>query len=111
MESSKRITISGYYGYGNLGDEAILESLIGSLHKRFGSALEIVVLSNDPERTEREHGVNAVSRWNPIKILLTLYNSEVLISGGGGLSMRMCGVTSTLIPPKASRKGNANFKR
>ncbi len=86
MESPKTITISGYYGYGNLGDEAILESLVSSLKDRFdGDKLEIVVLSNDPERTEDDHGVNAANRWNPAVVFQTLKNSELLISGGGGL--------------------------
>lgn len=86
MASPKRITISGYYGFGNLGDEAILESLVTSLRDRFGAGeLEIVVLSNNPERTEKGHGVKAANRWNPAVVFRTLKNSEVLISGGGGL--------------------------
>ncbi|MCF7889931.1 polysaccharide pyruvyl transferase CsaB [Candidatus Bipolaricaulota bacterium] len=86
MESSKRITISGYYGFGNLGDEAILESLVTSLRDRFGKGEPvIVVLSNEPERTEKDHGVRATNRWNPVAVFRTLKNSEVLISGGGGL--------------------------
>ena len=86
MESPKRITISGYYGYGNLGDEAILETLVTSIRERFdGAPLEIVVLSNDPAGTESEHGVKAVDRWNPVTVMRTLKDSSILISGGGGL--------------------------
>ncbi|MBS3786869.1 polysaccharide pyruvyl transferase CsaB [Candidatus Bipolaricaulota bacterium] len=85
MESPKRITISGYYGFGNLGDEAILESLVTSLRDRFGEEPEIVVLSNNPERTEKIHGEMAANRWNPVVVFRTLKNSGVLISGGGGL--------------------------
>ncbi len=85
MESPKRITIAGYYGFGNLGDEAILTSLISSLRSRFGEEPEILVLSNDPERTEKSYGVNAANRWNPITVFRTLKNSDVFISGGGGL--------------------------
>ena len=86
MESPKKITISGYYGYGNLGDEAILESLVTSLKTRFDREnLEITVLSNDPEGTQNYHGVKAVNRWSPPKLLRTLSNSDVFLSGGGGL--------------------------
>ncbi|MFB6291273.1 MAG: polysaccharide pyruvyl transferase CsaB [Candidatus Bipolaricaulia bacterium] len=86
MESTNRIIISGYYGYGNLGDEGILKSLISSLKDRLGAeGLEIVVLSNDPKRTREDHGVESVNRWNPVKVLLNLKNSDILISGGGGL--------------------------
>ncbi len=86
MESPKKIVISGYYGYGNLGDEAILESLIASLRDRFNREdLEIVILSNNPENTEEEHGVAAVNRWGPIAVIKLLRRADLLISGGGGL--------------------------
>ena len=86
MESPKTITISGYYGYGNLGDEAILDSLTSSLKDRFGpKEVKIVVLSNDPERTESDHGLAAANRWNPATVFRVLKNSDLFISGGGGL--------------------------
>ncbi len=86
LEPSKKITISGYYGFGNLGDEAILSSIVSSIYDRFDSdTVEIVVLSNDPERTEEEHDVRAVDRWGPLGLIRTMRRTDVLISGGGGL--------------------------
>lgn len=42
-------------------------------------------MSNDPESTEKRHGVAAVDRWKPVGLLQTLRRTDVLISGGGGL--------------------------
>lgn len=86
MSEKKRVTISGYYGYGNLGDETILETIIQKLEKRFQDLdLEITVLSGDPVDTKRRHHIRAVNRWNPFTLILTLFRSDVLLSGGGGL--------------------------
>ena len=46
------IVISGYYGFNNLGDEAILEELIEEL-KELTESENIVVLSNNPEKLFR----------------------------------------------------------
>ena len=42
-----KIVISGYYGFDNLGDEAILKAIITSL-KKVDSTIDITVLSNNP---------------------------------------------------------------
>jgi len=79
-----RLVISGYYGFENLGDEAILECLIEELKGRFPEC-EPVVLSASPHKTAKEHGVRAIDRWDPRKILRELRGATALISGGGGL--------------------------
>src|ERR1044071_1159390 len=50
-----RIGISGSYGGLNLGDEAILHSIIAQLRRDL--PVEITVFSRDPEDTKRRHGV------------------------------------------------------
>lgn len=83
---NKRIIISGFYGFENLGDEAILKSLITKFRDRFSeSAVRVLVLSNSPESTRRRYGVEAIGRWKLLKIVKELKNSDLLISGGGGL--------------------------
>jgi len=54
-----KVAAAGYFGYGNLGDEAILAGLSGEL-ARAGS--ELTVLSGDPQGTRTLHGVPAVHR-------------------------------------------------
>ena len=78
------VLISGYYGFGNLGDEAILESIISELEKTV-SKENIVVLSNDPERHRKTYGVAAVNRWKLASLVELLPKAKLFISGGGGL--------------------------
>jgi polysaccharide pyruvyl transferase CsaB len=75
-----KVLISGYYGYGNLGDEALLSGILTGL-KNDGHA--VTVLSGNPEETKRLHGVNAVHRYRGLP--LALLQHDALISGGGGL--------------------------
>lgn len=79
-----RVLISGYYGFHNIGDEAILKSIITVLRKEKPD-IEITVLSNDIEHTKNTYNVDAINRWNILKIYLELLKSDGLISGGGSL--------------------------
>src|SRR2546428_693158 len=56
-----RIVVSGYYGFGNGGDEAVLEAIVGALRARIPQA-HVVVLSAAPDQTKSLHGVAGVSR-------------------------------------------------
>ncbi len=75
-----KVLVSGYYGFQNLGDEALLSGLLNSLA---GQKHQFTVLSNHPEETRALHGVNAVHRYKAA--LPALLATNVLISGGGGL--------------------------
>lgn len=79
-----KILISGYYGFGNMGDEAILKSIIASL-RSVKPTIEIIVLSGNVEHTRNTYNVEAINRWNIAKIYATLLKSDGLISGGGSL--------------------------
>lgn len=86
MPQSKEITISGYHGFRNLGDEAILQKIIDEIRGRFEQdKTSITVLSNTPSNTSSRYNVNSINRWNFLKIVRTVGRSELLISGGGGL--------------------------
>jgi polysaccharide pyruvyl transferase CsaB len=78
------IALSGYYGFYNTGDEAILEAIIGIVRRRLPGA-ELVVFSADPDHTRQEYGVESVSRTCLFSIFRTLHRADLLISGGGGL--------------------------
>lgn len=82
---AKRIVISGYYGFGNTGDEAVLAGMLASF-REVGLDLQVKVLSADPVRTVHEHpGVQAVQRWQPLSVIRAILSSDVLVSGGGSL--------------------------
>lgn len=79
-----RVVMSGYYGFSNAGDDAILDSI----HQSIGAVsdeVEITVLSNDPALTKRQYGLNAVSRFHMGQVLSALRRCDVLLSGGGSL--------------------------
>ncbi len=78
------IVISGYYGFGNAGDEAMLAAMIEVLTE-LEPNIGITVLSGNPEDTRRRHGVAAVYRLNYPEIIKVLAKSHLLISGGGSL--------------------------
>ena len=79
---TKRVVISGYYGFGNFGDEAILAVLTDKL-KKLG--LEVVVLSSNPRRTSMGYFVNSINSFDFHQVSGLIKQSDILISGGGSL--------------------------
>jgi polysaccharide pyruvyl transferase CsaB len=79
-----RVVVSGYFGHGNTGDEALLAGMLATM-RGVEPALEAVVISGDPPETQRTHDVEAVARMRPTAIWRTLRAADGLISGSGGL--------------------------
>ncbi len=74
-----KVLICGYYGFGNLGDEALLSGLLSGLKDQH----DITVLSGNPDATENLHEVKAVHRYK--SLFSAILNCDAVISGGGGL--------------------------
>lgn len=88
MKREVRLAISGYYGFDNAGDEAVLLAMLQALERKgraFGIAVRPVVLSAAPEKTAAAYGVEAAHRMRPTDVLRTLARCDGLISGGGSL--------------------------
>lgn len=79
-----RIALSGYYGFGNAGDEAVLSASVSEIRRRMPGA-EIVVLSADPDATSQTHGVSAEPRWPVGAMRRMIASADLLLSGGGSL--------------------------
>ncbi|ADD29113.1 polysaccharide pyruvyl transferase CsaB [Meiothermus ruber] len=77
-----RVGVSGYYGFQNAGDEAILEAIVQEVRARGHQA---VVFSNNPAETAQRYGVEAVKRTHPLEVWKALGRIDLLLSGGGGL--------------------------
>ncbi len=88
-----RVLISGYYGFNNIGDELILETLIESLKER---GFQITVLSNQPQKTQERFKVKSLHRLNYPDIIDELRQGHLFISGGGGLFQDATGPGSAL---------------
>lgn len=95
----KRYLISGYFGYSNPGDEAILEVLLRDLREAAPGA-ELCVVSGDPAETIRQHGVQAVASSDMQGLLDQAAACDGLIVGGGGVFQDYWGVSKdTLLTP------------
>lgn len=79
-----RFLLSGYYGFGNLGDEALLSVIVSELKSRYPYG-EIDVLSAKPEETAHELHVDATPRWDAKAVRHAIERADVVLSGGGGL--------------------------
>ncbi len=77
----------GYYGFGNMGDDALLMNVISNLRAKI-PYLRIAVLSHNV-RSMREKLKNvkadAYNRFNPFSVAKIFRNAEYLVFGGGTL--------------------------
>ena len=82
-----RVGITGSYGGMNLGDEAILQSIIAQLRKDVPQ-IEITVFSRDAEDTKKRHQVERaipVRKLSRAEIAPEVERLDLLILGGGGI--------------------------
>ena len=84
LQKNKEILISGYYGFRNSGDDALLKAIIQDL-KKYKESPNIVVLSANPEETMEYYRVKSINRLNLISVLKHMRKADMLISGGGTL--------------------------
>lgn len=75
---------SGYYGFDNNGDDAVILSLTENL-KLADPEARIAVLAHDPERCAIRYGVDTYGRMRPFALYGAIKKSRVLLSGGGSL--------------------------
>ncbi|MGB9860036.1 MAG: polysaccharide pyruvyl transferase family protein, partial [Moorellaceae bacterium] len=90
-----QVLFSGYYGFGNAGDEAILYSMVQTF-RALAPEVEIAVLSHDPAATEKWLSVKAVNRWRPGEVVQAIRRADLFISGGGSLLQDVTGPRSLL---------------
>lgn len=78
------ILISGYLGFRNSGDESILYAIQKKI-KDNSSDIKITALSKRPEETKRLYNIQAVPAFHLFKVIKSIYNSDIVLSGGGTL--------------------------
>lgn len=84
MRPECKIVLSGYYGYANSGDEAILSTIVDSINQSCEKP-EITVLSKTPALTMHTYKCKAVDRFKVKEVFKAIRDCDVLISGGGSL--------------------------
>ncbi|WP_283122896.1 polysaccharide pyruvyl transferase CsaB [Anaerotignum lactatifermentans] len=83
-EKQYHVVMSGYYGFNNTGDEAIMLSMHKNIQE-LGDNYHITVLSNKPVETREKYGIEAVYRFGVRDVLCAIRHSDALLSGGGSL--------------------------
>jgi polysaccharide pyruvyl transferase CsaB len=78
------IIISGYYGFKNSGDDAILTAVINNL-REYKEDVRVLVLSANPKETRQIYGVDAINRFNAFKVISAMKKARLFINGGGSL--------------------------
>lgn len=84
LAKNEEIIISGYYGFKNSGDDALLRAIIDDI-KRHKESPNITILSANPKETEKKYRVRAIHRFNIVGLSKHLKKAGLLISGGGTL--------------------------
>jgi len=79
-----KIALSGYYGFDNAGDEALLSAITSTIKKQEPDC-DFVIFSGHPQRTSQLHGMRAIYYMNPLAVIKELAGADLLISGGGSI--------------------------
>ena len=79
-----KIVISGYYGFNNAGDEALLTAILAALRAVEPTA-DITVISGNPGNTIAKHQVKSLYRFAAVRLLRAIREADLVISGGGSL--------------------------
>ena len=87
--------LSGYYGFGNIGDEALARVIVSELRRRYPYA-GIDVLSAQPAVTAHELGVRATPRAQLAAVRDAIARADIVLSGGGGLLQNATSLRSLL---------------
>jgi polysaccharide pyruvyl transferase CsaB len=79
-----RIFITGYYGFGNTGDEAILMAMIEHL-RELRPDLKITATSATPEKTAAAYNIESILWSDTLAMLEAVRASDLVVIGGGGI--------------------------
>jgi polysaccharide pyruvyl transferase CsaB len=79
-----QILVCGYYGYGNAGDEAILDVLLDDLRTVHGRP-SITVVTGRTRQVESAHEVAALDLADVESVIDGALAADLLVLGGGGL--------------------------
>lgn len=78
------IIISGYYGFKNIGDDAMLMAITENL-RLYKEDIKIMVLSREPNETQNDYNVDSIYRFNILRVFRAMRKSKLFINGGGNL--------------------------
>jgi polysaccharide pyruvyl transferase CsaB len=83
-KASGGIILCGYYGFGNLGDNAILAAAISRIRNEYPDK-QLSVICHSPKKTALKFGVRTVSREDFLRCANEIKKAQLLIFGGGSV--------------------------
>lgn len=101
FEDIKEICLVGYYGFGNIGDDAILLAALEEYTKAYNLYVRVLV-NMDPYLNKMlrdfqlDNNVTFYDRWDIKQINEAIYYSDAVIFGGGGLFQDKTSIKSFL---------------
>ncbi len=78
------ILFSGYYGFGNMGDDSLLISIIKNL-RQYAPDVRLTAFTHNPKKMSKKYGIKCVGRFNILAVIREMKHAKLLISGGGSL--------------------------
>ena len=87
------VAVGGYFGCGNLGDDAILQAFIEYTRTHYPD-MRIFALTKKPREDARRFGVQCYNRKNPISLLKAFLRADAFLCGGGSLLQNVTGKLS-----------------
>ncbi len=86
-----KLLLAGYFGCGNLGDDAIMLGFIQSLNS---ATFDVTVLSGNAEETFRNYGVRSVMRKDLKAVKAAIDEHDCLVFPGGSIFQDVTSVRS-----------------
>lgn len=80
----KKVFIIGYFGFGVVGDEAILQGTLSILSQLGVSKKNIIAASNDPIKTATQHNLNTCPINDLSQIIDSILDVDLVVLAGGG---------------------------
>ena len=78
------LTVGGYFGCGNIGDDAILLGFLEAV-RELAPRVEVRALTESPCRDARRFGIPCYARKNPFAVRFAFLSSRAFLCGGGSL--------------------------
>ncbi|MBR2353366.1 MAG: glycosyltransferase [Clostridia bacterium] len=89
------LILCGYYGYGNVGDDALLHAAICRAEEQYPD-YTVSALTRRGKKDEARFGIRCVRRTNPLAVAKELRHARVLVFGGGTLLQDQTSLRSLL---------------
>ena len=86
----RELLIGGYFGCGNVGDDAILYGFLEGMH-RIAPDVRIRALTARPRTCRKKFGIDCIERRNPLSVWRAMRRADVFLCGGGSLLQNTTG--------------------